>query len=100
MKESGTINVKLPALSKLITHKKTVHEGQRNHMCEGCGKKFGSKSEVRRHYKLIHELVKERHPCSSCEKTFTSKAAVTSHMKIVHKGIKNFNCDHKYVQLL
>ena len=54
---------------------------------------------MRRHYKLIHELVKERHPCSSCEKTFTSKAAVTSHMKIVHKGIKNLDSkgrrDHK-----
>ena len=48
------------------THIETVHEGQKNHQCTYCGKKFGRKDKLRCHIKTLHkETIKNMEQTSS-----------------------------------
>lgn len=43
--------------TELEVHTKKVQFGEREHKCSVCGKKFGKKSSVQAHMKLVHAYV-------------------------------------------
>lgn len=59
----------------------------------GCDKTFGQKCNMERHFKAVHDGIKNV-MCikSNCDKTFRDKYQMLQHIKAVHDGIKNFEC--------
>ena len=56
----------------MSTHKRTVHEGV-YHECSECGKRFGKKGNMRRHYKDVHG--EEKHyKCAKCGLQFSQNS--------------------------
>merc|ERR1719318_626270 len=56
----------------LFNHKKTVHECV-YYECEECGKRFGQKSHMKRHYETVHEE-KKPFKCSKCGLKFSQNS--------------------------
>ena len=78
----------------LILHIRTVHEGRKDHKCETCGKEFGTLGALKVHIKTIHEGQKEK--CEICGKQFTQLTYLKIHIKTVHEGqerAKNLICE-------
>ena len=48
--------------SNLRTHFKTIHEGERNHQCNLCGNRFAQKGQMQRHKVRIHSLESRPNP--------------------------------------
>ena len=68
----------------LKKHIQIVHEGQKNHTCETCGKEFAQKCDLKKHFKTIHEGEKVK--CEICGKQFTQLTYLRTHIKFVHEG--------------
>ncbi|XP_030385927.1 zinc finger protein 234 [Scaptodrosophila lebanonensis] len=66
----------------------TKKEGQ--HMCPGCGRGFNNLGNMKLHYKIIHQKVKD-FACRFCPKRF-SKAQILRHHEWIHTGEKPFEC--------
>lgn len=48
-------------IGHLNTHKETVHEGKRPHLCPyGCGKIYGHRSSLNRHIRSVHETLQSQ----------------------------------------
>uniref|UniRef100_A0ABD2X4N5 C2H2-type domain-containing protein n=1 Tax=Trichogramma kaykai TaxID=54128 RepID=A0ABD2X4N5_9HYME len=90
---------------KEYTHHKTVHEGQKDYVCDVCPKMFTTKHNLTRHRKSSHEGQKDYlcdasshqgkkdHLCDVCPKAFTSKQNLTLHVRLIHEGRKDHICD-------
>ena len=58
-----------------------MHEGQKNHICELCGAKFGIKKSLERHVGCQHEDYWP-HDCKYCQKAFhTLQKHISGHIK-------------------
>jgi KRAB domain-containing zinc finger protein len=57
--------------SKMVQHKKVAHEGV-YHECEECGRRFGQKSDMMKHYKTVH-LEEKHYKYSKCGVQFAQK---------------------------
>ncbi|EDV96521.1 zinc finger protein 540 [Drosophila grimshawi] len=66
----------------------TKKEGK--HICPGCGQGFNNIGNMKRHYKIIHEKVKD-FACRFCPKRF-AKAQTLRHHEWIHTGEKPFEC--------
>merc|ERR1712024_81575 len=71
-------------------HISNIHEGQKSHKCESCGKSFGQKSNLRTHVKTYHEG--KRPNCDQCGKDFATENYLRKHIAAVHDGSRNFPC--------
>ncbi|CAB0044739.1 unnamed protein product, partial [Trichogramma brassicae] len=76
-----------------MAHQKTIHEGQKNYVCDKCEKKFGQKGNLLIHQKAVHEGRKD-YACDDCGKKFGQKSHLLCHQRTVHEGRKNYACDN------
>ena len=72
----------------LKIHKNLEHSSDTSYNCKFCGKRYGSRGEVKRH-ELIHQEPKFQ--CTICAKRFIHKTNLTDHERS-HSGEKQFNC--------
>ncbi|CAB0029544.1 unnamed protein product [Trichogramma brassicae] len=69
-------------------HHKTVHEGQKDYLCDVCPKAFKSKQSLTLHLRSSHQGKKD-YLCDVCPKAFTSKQNLTFHVRLIHEGRKD-----------
>ena len=60
--------------------------------CEICDKEFKSNTGLKKHFTIVHKLMKE-HQCNICQKVFKLQSQLTLHMKIAHENKKYHICD-------
>ena len=65
---------------------------EKQHVCDLCGKHFGSIVFLKQHLK-VHTKQREEYICKLCEKVYTTTLALDIHM-LAHSGLKPFVCDH------
>ena len=75
----------------LNEHISTVHEKIKSHQCPLCGKSFGVKHNLDNHIRGVHEKNKP-HKCTFCEYASTNRFQLQNHLKEVHEGNKPFAC--------
>ena len=84
---------KLKSNTELLDHISSVH-GKKNFLCSYCGKSFLDKASKEKHERLHtgDSLFK----CSQCGKVFQAKSVFDQHMKTNGKcdGLFNYKCDH------
>ena len=76
----------------LAAHKKVVHEGV-YFGCEECGRRFGEKGHMARHYKIVHNNERD-YKCPTCGIKFGLNHHLTLHIKTVHDNIKSYEFEH------
>ena len=92
----------------LKSHIKNVHEGQRNQVCEVCGKNFQSKQDMTRHVDSVHlkkqiwKNIRKNYPegkkpiversCEFCEENFTHYQLLKLHVSAKHSKLISFDC--------
>ncbi|XP_021707646.1 gastrula zinc finger protein XlCGF57.1 [Aedes aegypti] len=81
-------------LAGMVSHKNVKHLGKvvpkQEHVCEYCGKVFGSFSMLKLHRDKHHEGIR-KHTCSVCGKSHDSRHKLKFHM-LRHEGIKQYTC--------
>ena len=55
--------------------------------CEICDKEFKSNTALRKHFNIVHKLMKENQ-CNICQSVFMFQSQLTSHVKIAHENNK------------
>ena len=57
-----------------------------NHTCDSCGKTFVYRSELTRHFAMVHSGVRN-HQCTLCGKAYCLSVNLKRHMETVHFGM-------------
>ena len=60
--------------------------------CEICDKEFKSNNGLKRHFNIVHKLMKELQ-CNICQKVFKTQSELTKHVKNSHENHKPHKCD-------
>ena len=68
-------------------HISVVHEKEKPHFCNECGKSFGFANNLKSHIQSVHEN-KLMFECTQCDEKFKTKYSLKLHTSIVHEGIK------------
>ncbi|KAK6173640.1 hypothetical protein SNE40_017054 [Patella caerulea] len=56
-----------------------LHEGQKKHQCQQCGRQFFYISNLNQHLKTHSELDTKRHVCSNCNRSFARRSMLRKH---------------------
>ena len=59
-----------------------VHNGQKDHKCDSCGKAFSQAGDTF----IQFIIIKKGHKCESCGKSFSIAQYLKKHIKGVHSG--------------
>jgi hypothetical protein len=79
--------------SYLPLHKKTVHGGVKEHICDECGKRFTTKYGLRTHIMGVHKRNLEGlFKCDKCDYTAVSDQSVKLHNEAVHIKSVKYHC--------
>ena len=78
--------------SNLNRHIRLVHEGQKDHKCDICGKLYSGAVTLIRHKQSVHEG-KKNHTCDTCGNCFSQNASLKRHIRQVHERRKDVKCD-------
>ena len=76
-------------------HKRTLHGGERRHLCHlcpQCGHTFTEARSLNRHIKSVHNKIKE-YKCVICERCFSLKQGLDLHM-MRHTAVYCHHCPH------
>lgn len=73
----------------VIAHIKECHEPEKPFICVQCNKKFGRRSDLKKH-SICHTGIRP-FVCPVCNKSFSRNTNLTKHLKI-HEGLKPFVC--------
>ena len=76
----------------MINHINAVHNSQKDHKCDSCGKAFSEAGSLKTHINGVHNGQKV-HKCDSCGKAFSQAWILRGHINSVHNGIKDYKCD-------
>lgn len=82
------------ASSSYFYHMKYFHNSVKEHECEICGRKFGTKGSLTQH-STIH-TGECQYECKDCGKKFRSKASLYIHEQ-THNGIKTWACNQCHI---
>ncbi len=63
----------------------TVHNGQKDHKCDSCGKTFSLSVNLKKHINSVHNGQKD-HKCDLCGKSFSQSVSWKTHTNSVHKS--------------
>ena len=83
---------KVSQTGDLKRHINTVHNGQKDHKCDSCGKLFSKPCNLKIHISTVHNCQKD-HKCDSCGKLFSPSMNLKIHISTVHNGQKDHKCD-------
>ena len=61
-------------------------------VCSECNKTFARKSNLYKHYRLVHCKFKP-HKCKECNRAFPSRNEMTRHLNCVHLNVKPHQCN-------
>ena len=65
----------------------SVHEGEKEHKCESCGKLFSRAEHLKRHINAVHEGNQD-HKCEFCLKSFSQAGYLKKHIHTIHEDQK------------
>ena len=75
-----------------IEETNSVHNGQKDHKCDSCGKSFFEAGSLKEHINSVHNGQKD-YKCDSCGKAFFEAGSLKIHINSVHHGQKDHKCD-------
>lgn len=75
----------------VIAHIKECHEPDKPFVCVECNKKFGRRSDLKKH-SVCHTGIRP-FVCPVCSKSFSRNTNLTKHIKI-HEGLRPITCPH------
>ena len=67
-------------------HKKIIHEGRREHVCNYCAKAFGEASDLKLHITVVHEGIK-KWKCDQCPMKYGQSHQLKKHYLKTHGKI-------------
>ena len=72
----------------LKRHIRTVHDKQKDHKCDLCGKEYFAKKRLNEHIKRDHDKIRDE-KCNQCGKFFFTKELLKSHVRNIHSKDQN-----------
>ena len=63
-------------------HMLSLHSGQKQHLCDMCGKDFGAPNQLKRHIRECHVIHGSSFTCKICSKLFTLRSDLITHLRI------------------
>ncbi|XP_017840979.2 zinc finger protein 85 [Drosophila busckii] len=85
---AGTVINPIPTVDVAPTAKLMQQEGV--HMCPGCNQGFNNLGNMKRHYKSVHEKVRD-FECRYCARRFANSQSLKQH-EWIHTGEKPYTC--------
>lgn len=76
---------------QLKSHKICVHQAIHPHVCDVCGRYFGSSSTLKAH--ILTHTGERPHACDMCDKTFSLVNNLNVHKRNVHLGQRTHQCN-------
>ena len=73
--------------------KRIIEKLNENHVCDICGKEYGSKVGLTKHDTVAHKVQTKSIKCPLCDNTFDQVNTFKEHVKIVHEGKNSYKCD-------
>ena len=81
------------SIRNLKIHINSVHNGQKDHKCDSCGKVFSKSAILKQHTNAVHNGQKD-HKCDLCGKAFSQAGYLKIHIKTIHNSKEITNVTH------